>query len=109
MSRKQYGMIVTFDRKYLRDLYETGKTDDDSYRFQSEAVRLYIRCIRMMLSVADMQELCRYNGLNVERLTDDRYVIGVNRQCRIEFTVRDEGAEPVVTVCNIMAWINHYK
>lgn len=38
-------MLVTFDKDYLRDLYETRKTSDKKHRFQPEIVRKYIYCI----------------------------------------------------------------
>jgi proteic killer suppression protein len=35
--------------------------------------------------------------------------IRANKKYRIEFTVKDSGIEPVVTVCNILELSNHYK
>lgn len=34
-------MIVVFDKEYLRDLYETGKTTEKKHRFQPEVVKKY--------------------------------------------------------------------
>lgn len=105
-------MIVTFEKEYLRDLYETGKADDKRHRFQPEIVRKYQYCINLMRRVPDTNSLAKYNGLNFENLKGDKAGISsirVNNQYRIEFTVTDNGVESVVTVCNILELSNHYK
>ena len=105
-------MIVTFEKEYLRDLYEKGKTDDKKHRFQPEIVRKYKSCINLMRQVPDTTALAKYNGLNFENLKGDKAGISsirINLQYRIEFTVMDNGIESVVTVCNILELSNHYK
>ena len=103
-------MIVTFEKEYLRDLYEKGKADEKKHRFQPEIVRKYKHCINLMRRVPDTTALAKYNGLNFENLKGDKAGISsirVNRQYRIEFTETDNGVEPVVTVCNILELSNH--
>jgi proteic killer suppression protein len=105
-------MIVTFEKEYLRDLYETGKSDDKKHRFQPEIVRKYTQCINMMRRVPDTNALAKYNGLNFEHLKGDKagiFSIRVNERYRIEFTVTDNGLESVATVCHILELSNHYK
>ena len=105
-------MIVTFEKDYLRDLYESGKTTYKKYRFQPEVVRKYKQCINLMRRVPDTNALKKYNGLNLENLHGEKQGISsirVNLQYRIEFTVTDGGIEPVATVCNIIELSNHYK
>jgi proteic killer suppression protein len=105
-------MIVTFEKEYLRDLYEAGKTDDKKHRFQPGIVRKYKQCINLMRRVPDTNALAKYNALNFENLKGDKQGISsirVNKQYRIEFTVSDNSVEPVVTVCNILELSNHYK
>ena len=50
-------MIVTFEKEYLLDLYETGKTSDKKYRFQPGIVRKYKQCINLMRRVPDINAL----------------------------------------------------
>ena len=105
-------MIVTFEKEYLRDLYETGETASKKHRFQPEIVRKYRLCISLMRRVPDTNALKKYNGLNFENLQGDKqgiFSIRVNKQYRIEFTVIDNGIEPVATICNILELSNHYK
>jgi proteic killer suppression protein len=105
-------MIVAFEKEYLRDLYETGKTADKKHRFQPEIVRKYKQCINLVRRVPDTNALAKYNGLNFENLQGNKQGISsirVNLQYRIEFTVSDNGVEPVITVCNILELSNHYK
>jgi proteic killer suppression protein len=105
-------MIVTFDKEYLRDLYEKGKTDDKKHRFQPEILRKYVHCINLMRNVSDTNALVKYNALNFEKLTGDKqnlFSIRVNKQYRIEFTVTKESIDHVVTICNILELSNHYK
>jgi len=105
-------MTVTFEEKYLQELYETGKTTSKKHRFQPEIVRKYQHCITLMRRVPDTNSLSKYSGLNFENLQGDKEGISsvrVNKQYRIEFTVTDNGVEPVATVCNIIELSNHYK
>lgn len=105
-------MIVTFEKEYLRDLYETGKTDDKKYRFQPEIVRKYKRCIDILLDASKIEALYTINALGYEVLKGRKAGISsirVNNQYRIEFTVIDNGIESVITVCNILELSNHYK
>ncbi len=105
-------MVVTFEKTYLSDLYENGRTDDKKYRYQPDVIKRYRRCIQLMKSVADITSLVKYNSLNYETLKGDKKGISsvrVNDKYRIEFTVRDSMEEPIVTVCNIIELSNHYK
>ena len=105
-------MIVTFEEKYLQELYETGKTTEKKHRFQPGVAKKYKYCIDLMKNVADTDGLKRYNGLNFEKLTGDKkelYSIRVNLQYRIEFTAKSDGIEPTLTICNIEELSNHYK
>jgi proteic killer suppression protein len=105
-------MEVAFEKDYLRDLYKTGKTADKKHRFQPEIVRKYQRCIDILLGAKDIEVLYNIHSLNYEILKGDKQGVSsirVNKQYRIEFMVRDNGVEPLITVCNILELSNHYK
>ena len=105
-------MIVTFDKKYLRDLYETGKTSDKKYRFQPDVVERYRKRIKTLKDANKVEDLFGINSLNYEALKGDKqgiFSIRVNKQYRIEFTVTDNGIEQLATVCNILELSNHYQ
>ena len=82
-------MIVTFDKEYLKELYESGKANDKKHHFQPEIIRRYKRCIDIMISVSNITALYKYNG--------------------IEFIVTEMRGEIVTTICNIIELSNHYK
>lgn len=106
------GMIVTFEKEYLQELYETGKSTDKKHRFQPEITRRYKRCIDLMIDAPDADALRIYNSLNFEALKGDRkglYSVRVNDQYRIEFSIEDSETEPITTICNIVELSNHYK
>ena len=105
-------MIVVFDKEYLRDLYVTGKTDDKKHRYQPEIVRKYRFCIKTIEGIARIEDLFAFNSFHYETLKGDKKGISsirVNNQYRIEFTVKKESLEPVITVCNILDLSNHYN
>ncbi len=104
-------VIVTFDKDYLRDLYEQGKTSDKKHRYQPDIVRRYQQRIKTLESAPRIETLFQIKSLNYEVLGGDkagRSSIRVNDKYRIEFMVSYQG-EPVVTVCNIIDLSNHYK
>ncbi len=105
-------MIVTFEQEYLRDLYETGKTTDKKHRFQPDVVKRYRERIKTLETSMRVEDLFPINSLNYEVLKGDKRGISsirVNNRYRIEFTVRDNSVEPIVTICNILELSNHYK
>ena len=104
-------MEVIFNEAYLQEMYRTGQTDK-KHRYQPQIIRKYIRVIDTMIDTPDVQGLLRYRSLNYEKLKGDKAGLSsvrVNDQYRIEFTVSRNDAETVVTVCNIIELLNHYK
>jgi toxin HigB-1 len=104
-------MIVTFDKDYLRELYETGK-GDKKHRFQPDIVKRYIDRINTLKNKETIESLYNMKSLNYESLKGDKAGISsirVNDRYRIEFTVKEEGSETIVYICNILELSNHYK
>lgn len=100
-------MIVTFDKEYLRELYETGKSDK-KHRFQPDIINRYKKGIDYLKSAGKIEDLFLLPSLRYEVLKGDKAGISsirVNNQYRIEFTVH----ESIITVCNILELSNHYK
>ncbi len=105
-------MIVTFDKEYLKELYETGKTNDKKYRFQPDIVLRYQKRIDTLLYASNIQVLQAINSLHYKELKGEKKGVSsirVNDKYRIEFAVKDEDIEPIVTICNILELSNHYK
>ena len=105
-------MLIRFEKEYLRELYETGKCSDKKHRFQPEVIKAYARCIYRLEEAASIETLYRLHSLNYEILTGYKKGISsvrVNNRYRIEFTISQSDAEPIITVCNILELSNHYK
>ncbi len=100
-------MVVTFDKDYLRELYETGKSDK-KHRFQPDIIKRYRRAIAYLIQAKKIEELFLLPSLHYEILKGNKADISsirVNDQYRIEFTV----SESVITICNVLELSNHYK
>jgi proteic killer suppression protein len=105
-------MIVTFEKEYLRELYETGKASDKKHRFQDQVVKRYTRTINLMKSLNNVQGLVQYGGLHYEHLHGDKEGISsvrVNDKYRIEFREVIDGDKTIAEVVNITELSNHYK
>lgn len=105
-------MYIEFDKDYLRELYTDGKTSDKKHRYQPEVVRGYQKAVFVLSSSDSVTDLFRNNALNYEVLKGDKKGISsvrINRQYRLEFTVRDVMNEQIVTVCRLLDISNHYK
>ena len=110
----QYGiaMIVTFEKDYLRELYENGQASDKKHRFQPQIVKKYTRVVDLMMEQANVVDLARYGGLHYEHLHGDKEglsTVRVNDQYRIEFREILEGEKTIAEVVNIIELSNHYK
>ena len=105
-------MEIKFNKKYLQELYEGGKTTEKKYRFQPQTVAQYQKTIAILISVSRVEELFRYYGLRYEVLHGDKEgmeSVRVNNQYRIEFKTTQVVSETVVTICDIYELSNHYK
>ena len=104
-------VIVTFEEKYLKELYDEGKTTDKKHRFQPDIVKRYQQRIKTLESAPRIETLYQIKSLNYEVLNGDKAGISsirVNDRYRIELTVSLLD-NPVVTICNILELSNHYK
>ena len=105
-------MEVAFEKDYLREMYQIGKITEKKHRFQPEIMRKYQRCIDTLLGAKNIEVLYEIHSLNYEVLKGGKAGISsirVNKQYRIEFTVKDSGVEPLITICNILELSNHYN
>lgn len=105
-------MVVTFEEKYLKELYLNGRCSDKKHRYQPQIIKIYRRRIETLESVESPEKLYQFNALNFEALVGNkkgRFSIRVNNQYRIEFTLNTECEEPLVVICNIVELSNHYK
>ncbi|KAA6327159.1 Toxin HigB-1 [termite gut metagenome] len=105
-------MEIGFEKEYLRELYETGKTTDKKHHFQPQTVAKYQLCIKTLEKASKIEDLFVINSLHYEALKGDKQGIEsvrVNDQYRIEFTTSKVVSETVITICNILELSNHYK
>lgn len=105
-------MEIRFEKEYLRELYEKGKTKEKKYRFQPQVVNKYRKTIDLLESVSQIEDLYKFHSLNYKVLEGDKKGISsvrVNNQYCIEFTVTQVISETVVAICNILELSNHYK
>jgi len=105
-------MEIKFDKEYLRELYETGKTTDKNHRFQPQIAIKYKKTIIILKSVSCVEDIFPYKALHYEKLKGDKEdleSVRVNDQYRIEFKTTKIVSETVVTICNIIELSNHYK
>ena len=105
-------MFIEFDKDYLRELFEQGRTSDKKHRYQPEVIKGYQKAVASLKSAINVEKLYRLNSLNYEVLKGDKKGISsvrINQQYRLEFTVRDVMNEQIITVCRLLDISNHYK
>lgn len=105
-------MYIEFDKEYLQELYEYGKCGDKKHRFQPIVVKKYVNCVRILLRSRTIESLYQIKSLNYEVLTGDKRGISsirIDLKYRLEFLVRNEGDEEIITICQLLDISNHYK
>lgn len=105
-------MFIEFDKDYLRELFEQGRTSDKKHRYQPEVIKGYQKAVASLKRAINVEMLYRLNSLNYEVLKGDKKGISsvrINRQYRLEITVRDVVNEQIITVCRLLDISNHYK
>ena len=102
-------MEIKFDKEYLEELYEQGRTKSKKYRFQPQVIKKYQKRIDTLAGVTKIEELFTLNSLNFEALeSSGNYSIRIDYHYRLEFQVSNSDSEPIVTICLITDITNHY-
>ena len=106
-------MEVTFDKKYLQELYEDGKASDKKYKFQPSIVKRYQARIKTLEKAACIEDLFTINSLHYHVLKGEKEgvsAISVNDKYRIEFkAIQTVSETTVITLCDILELSNHYQ
>ncbi|MBO7616719.1 MAG: type II toxin-antitoxin system RelE/ParE family toxin [Bacteroidales bacterium] len=103
-------MEIKFDKEYLEELYEQGRTKSKKYRFQPQVIKKYQKRIDTLAGVTKIEELFTLNSLNFEALeSSGNYSIRIDYHYRLEFQVSNSDSEPIVTICLITDITNHYQ
>lgn len=61
-------MEITFEKEYLRELYELGRTSDKKHRFQPQIVKRYQLRIKTLEQASRIEDLFPLSSLNYEVL-----------------------------------------
>jgi len=106
-------MKVEFEKEYLQELYENGKTSDKKYRFQPQVINGYLKCVKALQRATRIEDLFLIKSLNYHKLEGDKKGLSsvrVNDKYRLEFR---EICNPnnifVVEICSLVDITNHYK
>ena len=102
-------MVIEYEKTYLEELYNDGKCTNKKYRFQKSVVIKYQKRIDTLMAATRIEDLFVFNSLNFEALDNGYYSIRIDYHYRLEFKIRQEGTEPVVTICIITDITNHYQ
>jgi len=106
-------MQIEFDKEYLQELFDQGKTTDKKKRFQPGIIKKYIDTVNILRTAPNTEFLYKFKSLHYEKKGGDLggiEAVWVNDQYRIEFISRmEEESLPVITICNILELSNHYK
>lgn len=106
-------MEINFEKNYLKELYENGKTRNKKYRFQPQVIKKYIQTIDKLRVAKNTEELYPIRSLNYEKLIGNKKgleSVRVDGKYRIEFITTLNGEEPnCITICSILELSNHYK
>ena len=105
-------MIVTFEYEYLKILYEDGRNPDKKHRYQPDIIRRYQKTINFLKGASCIEALWPIRSLQYEVLSGDKVGLSsvrVNDQYRVEFSVILNENQPILTICNVFEFSNHYK
>lgn len=106
-------MHVEFEKEYLVELYETGKSKNKKYRFQPSVIKKYKNRIDTLTGAPNVEALYLLNSLNYEVLKGDKKGISsirIDKKYRLEFMVSTHSSgESVITICSILDISKHYE
>ena len=53
-------MYIEFDKDYLRELFEQGRTSDKKHRYQPEVIRGYYKCVMFLKRAENVERFTAY-------------------------------------------------
>lgn len=53
-------MLIEFDKDYLRELFEQGRTSDKKHRYQPEIIKDYKKCVMYLKRANNVEQLYPY-------------------------------------------------
>jgi toxin-antitoxin system, toxin component, relE family len=65
-------MFIEFDKDYLRELFEQGRTSDKKHRYQPEVIKGYQKAVASLKRAINVEMLYRLNSFNYEVLKGDK-------------------------------------
>lgn len=102
-------MVIEYEKDYLQELYESGVCKNKKYRFQKQVVQKYQKRIDTLMGATRIEDLFVFNSLNFEALENSYFSIRIDYHYRLEFKIRTEGNETLVSICTITDITNHYQ
>ena len=106
-------MNVEFEKEYLTELYENGKSTDKKHRFQPQIINGYLKCVKALINVSKMEDLYMFKALNYEKLKGNKKGLSslrINDQYRLEFReVASQSNQMIIEICSLVDITNHYK
>lgn len=102
-------MIIEYEKDYLEELYNEGKCKNKKYRFQKSVIAKYQKRIDTLMAATRIEDLFVFNSLNFEALDNGYYSIRIDYHYRLEFKIRQEGSEAIITICIVTDITNHYQ
>lgn len=102
-------MVIEYEKEYLKELYDEGKCRNKKYRYQKTVVKNYQKRIDTLIGATRIEDLFVFNSLNFEALDNGYYSLRIDYHYRLELRIRQEGTEPIVTICTVTDITNHYQ
>ena len=106
-------MQITFEKDYLKELYEEGRAKNKKYRFQPQLINQYKKTVDILINAVDTESLYRFHSLRYEKKQGnlkDIEAVYLNKQYRLLFRTRIEGEEPnSIVICAIEDISKHYE
>ena len=104
-------MTIEYEKDYLKELYESSKCKNKKYRFDAAVIKKYQKRIDTLMAATRIEDLFVLNSLNIEALQGlkDHFSILIDYHYRLEFKIRTDEAEVILTVCIVTDITNHYQ
>ena len=104
-------LLIKFRNQWIRGGIAFSQIMGAGSWFLEESKNLLpVPVIPVTLTAATrIEDLFVFNSLNFEVLDNGYYSIKIDFHYRLEFKVREEGAERVITICTVTDITNHYQ
>ncbi|MCM8569541.1 type II toxin-antitoxin system RelE/ParE family toxin [Gramella jeungdoensis] len=105
-------MTVSFEKEYLKDLYEGNTRKYKEYKSNPQLVKQYVKTVNKLKNITRIEQLYQISSLNYEKKEGNlngKSAVWINKQYRIIFQESSSDNSEIIDILELEELSKHYQ